>query len=538
MPTATSAVPFARQVLDALPLTIYTVDLDGRITSANDAWSCFARENGAPQLAEERVVAGMSVLAAIGGDGERAQLERAMALLRTGRTQVVSWEFPCSSPDEERIFLMQVTPLYAAHDTSAGFGVEPGASLSRSPGLSGQASPVSGFVLSTVNITPSHQSREALIDAGIALSRTIDLDRLFHEVGQQARRALRCDAFVVALADDDSAALRVAHQYGYLPHAEGERPTAAAVEALERELAPGWLDALANGRVVLRHAARGLEFIAPMTTAEGVIGAISMVADAGLDSPQRLDEARRVLATIAAQTAAAIERAWLVRRVEHKRRLEAIGEVAAGVAHELRNPLFGISSAAQLLRFRAKDDPVVEKNVARILREVDRLNRMLTSLLEFGRPRAPRLAPADPDGVWDDVLDVERGRLEARALSLRRLRPDRPARCALDAEQLGQVFVNVLVNAADAAPEGSELSLHSTVLPNGAWRCRLHNPGPAIPQGVLPRVFELFYSTKPGGTGIGLALCQRIVEEHRGTIALESTPEAGTTVTIVLPGGE
>ena len=491
---------FERRVLDALPITVYTVDLEGRITSANRSWSRFAQDNGAPQLVRERDIVGMSLWRAIGDAGAKEQVDRALELLRTGRAPMVRWEFPCSSPDEERIFLMQITPLL--DDDLA----------------------VTGFVFSTVDITPSHQSREALLETGLALSRTIDLDRVFHEVGQQVRRAIHCDAFAVALADDDSAALHVVHRFGY----------DADVRALEQRLTPTWLDALANGRTVLAHSPVGLELTAPMTSGEGVLGVMTLLADQ-IESPQKLEEAQRLLATLAAQTAAAIERAWLVRRVGYKRRLEAIGEVAAGVAHELRNPLFGISSAAQLLRFRAREDPVVEKNVGRILREVERLNRMVTSLLEFGRPTALRRVPADPDAVWDDVLEGQRGRLESRILQLRRTRPDAPISLPIDPEQIAQVFSNILVNAVDAAPEASDLTLVSAVLPTGAWRCRLHNLGPAIAPEILPRVFEIFFSTKAGGTGIGLALCQRIVEEHRGTITIESAPDAGTSVTIVLP---
>jgi two-component system sensor histidine kinase HydH len=349
----TASPALERQLLDALPITIYTVDLDGRITFTNRSWTRFAQSSGAPELCDERAVIGSSLGDAITDAGVRSELEHAIATLREGRATSLSWEFPCSSPTETRIFLMQVSAI-------------------------ADAQVVSGYAFSTVDITPS-------------------------------------------------------------------------------------------------------------------------------------------------------------RRIEHKRRLEAISEVCAGVAHELRNPLFGISSAAQLLRFRVKDDPVVEKNVGRILREVERLNAMVTALLEYGRPNPVRLTPADPEAVWDEVLESQRGLLESRALLLQRTRVEPPVRIPVDPPQLAQVFLNLLVNAADAAPEGTDLTLQTT-LANGGWRCRLHNGGAAIPADVLPRVFEIFFSTKPGGIGIGLALCQRIIEEHGGSIGLDSTPERGTTATITLPG--
>jgi signal transduction histidine kinase len=94
----------------------------------------------------------------------------------------------------------------------------------------------------------------------------------------------------------------------------------------------------------------------------------------------------------------------------------------------------------------------------------------------------------------------------------------------------------VLSNAVDAAPEASDIVLQSAMLPNGGWRCRLTNGGEPIAPELLPRVFEPFLSTKPGGTGTGLAFAQRIIDEHDGTIRIESSSQAGTTVTVTLPG--
>lgn len=491
---------FARHVLDALPSTVYTTDLEGRITSANRSWSRFAVENGAPALANEAAVRGTSLLEAFNDPGYRTQVAQALDLLRSGAVPKVTWEFPCNSPTEERVFLMHITPL-------------------REGGLA-----ITGFVFSTVDITLSHRSREALMDTSLALARPIDLDRVFIEVGHQLRRAVPALEFSVWITDSDGESTRLVYALSEDGDASGAQ---ARFETLVSE-------AIARQDIALSLDESGQSLAAPMEAAGKALGAMALYSES-LGTRQEVEEAARVLGTIAAQAGAAIDRSRLVHRVGQKRRLEAIGEVATGVAHELRNPLFGISSAAQLLRFRAREDVVVEKNVGRILREVDRLSRMVTSLLEFGRPKPIALAAIDPDVIWDEVLEGHRGLLESRALLMRRLRPPRPALIQGDAEKLAQVFLNLLVNATDHAPPASDLVLESAALPFGGWRMQLTNLGPAVPADVLERVFEMFFSTKSGGTGIGLALCQRIVEEHGGQIAMRSSAETGTSVSIELP---
>ena len=360
-----------------------------------------------------------------------------------------------------------------------------------------------------------------VLDVAIALAPTISRERVVHETAQQLRRAVPSDATAVVLSDGELTAFEILYQAGF------------DEEHIERSLGSSWRRSITERVAVSRETPRGVELTVPMVSGN-VVGALTVVIPA-TSEPAQLRESTHLLSSIATQAASAIDRAQDVDRLAQRRRLEAIGEISAGIARELRNPLFSISSAAQLLRFRVRDDPVVERNVGRILREVERLNGVVSSLLEYGRPEPVRIAAADPDSVWRTVLDTKRGLLESKALAVRHHPAQPRATCAIDADQIAQVFNHVLANAVDAAPEGSDLALTSTVLPTGAWRSRLHNDGPPIPPDLLPRVFELFFSTKPGGAGVGLALCRRILDDHGGTITIESTADSGTTVTITLP---
>jgi signal transduction histidine kinase len=222
-------------------------------------------------------------------------------------------------------------------------------------------------------------------------------------------------------------------------------------------------------------------------------------------------------------------------RTIHRERVRVSQRIAAGIAHEIQNPVFAIASAAQLLRYRAVDDPMIERNLGRILRETERLNSLVGALLEFGQPAPVRLATGDPDAVWTDLLARQRGMLESKMVLVHHAPPRNRARCDIDPEQLAVAFGNVLANAVEAAPEGSDLTIYSSVDADGTWRSVLHNDGPALTEDVLTRAFDPLVTTKPGHAGIGLAVARRITDEHGGTITLEGSADAGTTVTFSLP---
>jgi signal transduction histidine kinase len=484
------------QLLDALPATIHTLDLDGHLRSVHQAATRFGDE-GSTTSPHAHESLGKPIWESA-GHFSRDQVEHAMRHLRAGRAPIVRWEI--TRPDDRRVLLAQMTPL---HDDSHA---------------------VTGYVVSTTDISASARARDASTEAAITLSRATDLDRIYQDTALELRKVLRPDLIVIAVIDETSSA-RVVYDSG----SDSDR------RALEQRFATAWQSAIHDGQIVTVRADATVEITAPLMGVGGILGAITIASD-DVESPARLTESERYIGSLATQTAAAIERSRHAARAAHRQRIAAIGEVAAGVAHELRNPIFGISSAAQLLRFRAREDPVMEKNAGRILREVERLNRMVATLLELGRPIALKLSNGDPDTVWDDVLESERGRLESRVVAVRRTRPSTPVSIPIDGEQLAQAFRSVLSNAVDAAPEASDITLQSVMLPTGGWRCRLTNRGEPISPEMLPRVFEPFLSTKPGGTGVGLALARRIIDEHHGAIAIESNAEAGTTLTVSLPG--
>jgi signal transduction histidine kinase len=217
-------------------------------------------------------------------------------------------------------------------------------------------------------------------------------------------------------------------------------------------------------------------------------------------------------------------------------RLVALGEMTAGVAHEIRNPLGIISSTAELLKQRlARYEP--QNRLAQIIvEESNRLNEKVTEFLDFSRPRVPNLRPCDLEGVIDRSLELVQPEIERLGITVSRAYYLNGHAQAADPDLLHQAFLNILLNAIQAMPAGGHLTVSTARDPRGQGEeIRFTDNGQGIDPETLKKVFNPFFTTKEKGSGLGLPIVKSIIESHQGTIKIDSDPEQGTTVTITLP---
>jgi two-component system sensor histidine kinase PilS (NtrC family) len=224
-------------------------------------------------------------------------------------------------------------------------------------------------------------------------------------------------------------------------------------------------------------------------------------------------------------------------RVRQADRLATIGRLSANIAHEIRNPLASLSGAIEALVRELPADSGRDRLVEIVLRESERLNRIIRDFLEYARP-APMASQAVDlaDLLEEVVLLVEHRSLPPELKVIREYGEHLPAR--VDPQQLRQAIWNLCINAVQAMPDGGELRVGGRLVPGGgAPRLQLwiSDTGQGIAEGDLPHIFEPFFSTKAEGSGIGLALVYRVVEDHGGQIDVRSQPGAGTSVILTLP---
>ncbi len=220
--------------------------------------------------------------------------------------------------------------------------------------------------------------------------------------------------------------------------------------------------------------------------------------------------------------------------LQRANRLSALGELTAGLAHEIGNPLGGIKGAAEILADGLAPADPKQRFARLLLKEVARLDEVVSRFLDCARPREEEKGTADVAEVFHSVASLCSRALRQGQLSLDTELEEDLSPVAASPHQLQQVFLNLLLNAIQATPPGGRIALGARKRGDSV-ECRIKDSGRGIPPENIPRLFDPFFTTRPGGTGLGLAITNRIVESFRGRISVESRPGQGAAFTVTLP---
>lgn len=215
-------------------------------------------------------------------------------------------------------------------------------------------------------------------------------------------------------------------------------------------------------------------------------------------------------------------------------RLSAIGQLSAGLAHEIRNPLASIAGAASILRRNQQLDAKASKCVDIIDSECKRLNGLLTTFLNFARPRPPRLQTVHLDSILDSVITLAQHAIGRKRIDFRRsIAPDLPP-IECDPEQMTQVLLNLVINSTEASGEGSVVILAAEQA-DDATNIRVIDEGSGVATEDVDKLFDPFFTTKETGTGLGLPVAHQIVGQMGGLLTAHRNPGRGMTFSISFP---
>ena len=226
-------------------------------------------------------------------------------------------------------------------------------------------------------------------------------------------------------------------------------------------------------------------------------------------------------------------------RLRNAEKLASVGKLAASVAHEMRNPLTAIKMWLYSIEGALAGEESVRATLQSISEEITRLENIVRNFLEFSRPPALKLRPHSVSGLIDKTLELVGPRLAEQGVRVVREEAAGLPRVLADADQLKQVLLNVMDNAAEAMGQGGTIRVSTAAEAEADGRpmvvLRVSDSGPGMPEEVRRRIFEPFFTTKEDGTGLGLCIAARIISRHRGRIVLEPASGQGTTFAIYIP---
>ena len=242
-----------------------------------------------------------------------------------------------------------------------------------------------------------------------------------------------------------------------------------------------------------------------------------------------------VVGTLAALLAGFTTARGLGRAVLRAEELAEVGQIAAGLAHELRNPLTSIKMLVQIDREKAEAHGLPSDDLHAIEQEIRRMEGRLNAFMDFARPPRPERRRLDLAVVVDQTLALVRGRAAKQRVALRFDRPAAPIVAEADGEQIRQLLVNLALNALDVMPRGGILEIELDGPADGEAELRVLDTGPGIPARHLGRLYEPFFTSKETGLGLGLVVSQRIARDHGGSLRARNRPEGGACFALRLP---
>jgi signal transduction histidine kinase len=389
---------------------------------------------------------------------------------------------------------------------------------------------------------------ESLASVSRTINSTLNLDEALRVITKEACELMRSRMCSLMLLDESREWLDLRASFGagdaYInkPHLSAEESLIGVVVRRKKPLQVANVQTDTRYQNVDLARTEGLVSLlsVPLIFAGQSIGALSVYTARPYSFS---NEEIKILSALAELSAIAIEKARLYERIvdveeqlRQNEKLSALGLLAAEVAHEIRNPLtvMKLLYHSLNLKFEAKDPR--SKDAEIIESKIEHLNKIVEQILDFARTTEPKFAPVNLNDLVDELGLLVRHKLANQGIKLvRELQPDLPL-VAGDAPQLEQAFLNVILNAAEAMPDGGTLTIRSKIISTGQIAVEFKDTGTGMTEEQKQRAFKtVLATTKAKGTGLGMAIVGRIIETHHGEIHIRSRVGRGTTIQIALP---
>ncbi|MCJ7581331.1 MAG: ATP-binding protein [Candidatus Aminicenantes bacterium] len=223
------------------------------------------------------------------------------------------------------------------------------------------------------------------------------------------------------------------------------------------------------------------------------------------------------------------------KQMEKAEHLASLGEIAAGLAHDIKNPIAGMKGALEIIHQKTDDSDSNKEVFKEVLIQIDKIDQIIGDLLRYAKPKELFIREVPFEECVDHAVKLAQMQVKNKNIQFHVNSTDKNIQASLDADKIQEVLLNLILNGVAAIPEKGTITIHSTKQNNKDLRITVSDNGTGIKKEQLSQIFQPFFTTKSHGTGLGLSICQKAIAAHSGTLEVESEEGKGTTFTILLP---